>query len=151
MPFSLLDTLASLSLSLSVTLASQSLSLSLSHSVLSDPRLRRPQRHWPKPTQAPSRRSTSPTHTSAQSSISTLTQRRSDHCFGFLLFRPICLRPTSLTPIRPTPTLSSSPKLSSVIGDFVWSRLRKKIEDLGLWFFFPLLWTSSGGCRCGCG
>ena len=32
-----------------------------------------------------------------------------------------------------------------VIGDFVWSGLRKKIGDLG---FFFLLWTSGGG---GCG
>ena len=23
-----------------------------------------------------------------------------------------------------------------MIGDFVWSRLRKKIKDLGRWFFF---------------
>ena len=23
-----------------------------------------------------------------------------------------------------------------MIGDFVWSRLRKKITDLGWWFFF---------------
>ena len=26
--------------------------------------------------------------------------------------------------------------LEFVIGDFVWSRLRKKIKDLGRWFFF---------------
>lgn len=48
-----------------------------------------------------------------------------------------------------------------MIGDFVWSGLRKKIKDLG--FFFCLLWTSGGGgvggsgggvgggCGCGCG
>ena len=24
-----------------------------------------------------------------------------------------------------------------MIGDFLWSRLRKKIGDLGWWFFFP--------------
>ena len=28
-----------------------------------------------------------------------------------------------------------------VIGDFVWSRLRKKIGNLGCFFFFFLLWT----------
>ena len=38
-----------------------------------------------------------------------------------------------------------------VIGDFVWSRLRKKIGDLGFFFFFfCLLWTGGGG-GCGCG
>ena len=43
----------------------------------------------------------------------------------------------------------------SPIGDFVWSRLRKKIEDLVFFFFFFLLRTSGGGggCLCcvGCG
>ena len=34
-----------------------------------------------------------------------------------------------------------------VIGDFIWSRLRKKIGDLGFFFFF-LLWTGGGGCGC---
>ena len=35
----------------------------------------------------------------------------------------------------------------SLIGDFVWSGLRKKIEDLV--FFFFLLWTGGGGgCLC---
>ena len=33
-----------------------------------------------------------------------------------------------------------------VIGDFVWSGLRKKIGDLG--FFFP---DGGGGCDYGCG
>ena len=48
-----------------------------------------------------------------------------------------------------------------VIGDFVWSGLRKKIGDFGWWFyfffnFFFLLWTGGsgdggggGGCDCG--
>ena len=39
-----------------------------------------------------------------------------------------------------------------MIGDFVWSGLRKKIRDLV--FFFFLLWTVDaggvgGGCGCG--
>ena len=45
-----------------------------------------------------------------------------------------------------------------MIDDFVWSRLRKKIGDLGFFFFFCLLWTTGGGCGgggvsggCGCG
>ena len=43
-----------------------------------------------------------------------------------------------------------------VIGDFVWSGLRKKIGDLDWWCFFfffsSLLWTGGGGrCGCGCG
>ena len=40
-----------------------------------------------------------------------------------------------------------------VISDFVWSRLRKKIGDLGWWFFFfffPAVdwwwWLCRGGC-----
>ena len=42
-----------------------------------------------------------------------------------------------------------------VIGDFVWSGLRKKIGDLVFFFFFSL-WTGGGGgggsgCGCGCG
>ena len=41
-----------------------------------------------------------------------------------------------------------------VIFYFVWSRLRKKIGDLGF-FFFCLIWTGGdgvgGGCGCGCG
>ena len=36
-----------------------------------------------------------------------------------------------------------------VIGDFVWSGLRKKIGDFG--FFFSLLWIGGGGVGCGCG
>ena len=36
-----------------------------------------------------------------------------------------------------------------VIDDFVWSRLRRKIRDLGWCSFFFLLWTS-GGDGCGC-
>ena len=98
------------------------------------------------------------THASTQSSISMLTQCQSDHYFGFPLIRPIHLRPISLPTIKPTPTLSSSPKprpaLWLVIFYFVWSKLRKKIGDFGWWFFFfffLLLWTSGGGgwC-CGC-
>ena len=39
-----------------------------------------------------------------------------------------------------------------MIGDFVWSRLRKKIGDLGFFFFFLLLqWTGGGGGGGGCG
>ena len=38
---------------------------------------------------------------------------------------------------------------------FIWSRLRKKIGDLGLFFFFPpycgLVANGGGGCGCGCG
>ncbi|KAK7820145.1 pra1 family protein b2 [Quercus suber] len=75
--------------------------------------------------------------------------------FGFLSFLGSAassvaarVKPTSLLPIRPTPTLSSSPKPSCVIDDFlfcfvicdfVWSGLRKKIGDLGWWFFFFFL------------
>ena len=45
-----------------------------------------------------------------------------------------------------------------MIGDFVWSGLRKKIGDFGWWFYFYffLLWTGGGGdggggggCDCG--
>ena len=34
-----------------------------------------------------------------------------------------------------------------MIGDFVWSGLRKKIGDLGWWVFFLffLLWIGGGG------
>ena len=41
-----------------------------------------------------------------------------------------------------------------VIGDFVWSGLRKKIGDLGFFFFFPycgLVADGGGGGGCGCG
>ena len=41
-----------------------------------------------------------------------------------------------------------------VIGDFVWSGLRKKIGDLSFFFFFPSycgLVTSGGGGGGGCG
>ena len=37
-----------------------------------------------------------------------------------------------------------------MIGDFVWSGLRKEIEDLGWWFFFFVLWTAGGGGGGGC-
>ena len=40
-----------------------------------------------------------------------------------------------------------------MIGDFVWSGLRKKIGVLGFFFFFFLLWTGGGGGDgggCGC-
>ena len=60
--------------------------------------------------------------------------------------------------LKPTPPTHpfcspSSPTLCLfVIGDFVWSGLRKKIRDLV--FFFFLLWTVDaggvdGGCGCG--
>ena len=144
-------------LSLSVT-PCLSLSLSLSLTSLSQCLRPTPLPALMSPTQAPSRWSTSLTHASAQSSISTLTQCRLDHCFGFSLIRPIRLRPTFLPSIRPTLTLSSSPKPSSVIGDFfyfVWSGLRKKIGDFFFFFFFLLLWTGGGGGGggggCGCG
>ena len=42
-----------------------------------------------------------------------------------------------------------------VIGDFVWSGLRKKIGDLGFFFFFfpycGLVADGGGGGGCGCG
>ena len=41
-----------------------------------------------------------------------------------------------------------------VIGDFVWSGLRKKIGDLGFFFFSPycvLVADGGGGGGCGCG
>ncbi|KAF3948943.1 hypothetical protein CMV_025117 [Castanea mollissima] len=54
------------------------------------------------------------THASVQSTISMLTQRRFT---ADLPIRPLP-QSTSLPPIRPTPTLSSSPKPSSMIDDF---------------------------------
>ena len=110
-------------------------SLSPIYLKVSDPRLHRP----PKPTRAPSRRSMSPTHDSAQSSISTLTQRRSDHCFGFPLIRPIRLRPNSLPLIRPMPSPSPpsqrSPNATQTIA-LVFRRLDPSALD-------PLLFLRS--------
>ena len=38
-----------------------------------------------------------------------------------------------------------------VIGDFVWSGLRKKMGDLVFFFFFCCGSVAAGGGGCGCG
>ena len=69
------------------------------------------------------------------------------------------IRPTSLSPIKPTPYFSFANQthtdtilltkaqlcvwcffILSEIGDFVWSGLRKKIGDLGFFFFPAVDW-----------
>ena len=116
---------------------SQSLSpLSLN---VSDPRLCRPQGHRPKLTQAPSCRSTPPTHAFAWSSISTLTQRRqawvSLDFVGFIIdpsFRFLWV------------SLLNSP-LPSSAHCFGFPL----IQALVFFFFFFFVWIWLTWCGCG--
>ena len=82
----------------------------------------------------------------------SLPSRRSPHRHS-----PLC-RPSS--PTHPFYRLSLSTLCLFVIGDFVWSGLRKKIGDLGFFFFFSCcglvlvvvvaVADGRGGCGCYC-